>query len=244
MFHLKTSFCDLILTSVKKPLLVGGKGFIKLNHKSTYYYSLTRLNTEGYIFLNRNQIKVRGISWMDHQWANEPYSKDKWVWFCFQLNNNIDIVCFEYDDKIKKTYCATISFPNNVQQSFFDIKISSTTIWQSTKTGAKYPIEWKIEIPQAGILLQTTPIVKNPEMIFGEIIYWEGPINVFGKVKNHSVSGKGFMELVGFQVQKTKIEIFKTEFKQQVNKIFQVYIKKFLYQKFPIIKKFANFSFS
>ncbi|MFQ3674958.1 MAG: lipocalin family protein [Endomicrobiia bacterium] len=242
VFHIKSFFCDLILTSIKKPLLVGKTGFVKLNKKSTYYYSLTKLETNGYIFVKNKPIKVKGISWMDHQWANEPYSKDKWTWFCFQLNNNTEIVCFEYDDKIKKTYLATINYPNGTQKTFSDIKIVPTQhFWKSQKTGAQYPLQWNIEIPQANVSLQTTALLKNQEMIFGEIIYWEGPTNVCGTFNNHKVVGNGFMELVGFPVEKSKIEIFKSELKERLNNIFHLYIKKFVHQKFPIIKKFSKF---
>ncbi len=241
VFHVKNIFSDLILTSLKKPLLLGNTGFIKLNKKYTYYYSFTKLKTNGYIFIKNKPIKVSGTSWMDHQWANEPYSKDKWVWFCMQLNNNTEIICFEYDDKIKKTYFATINYSAGNQKTFSDVKIVFTkTFWKSPKTGIQYPLQWNIEIPQANVFIQTTALLKNQEMIFGEIIYWEGPTHVCGTFNNRKVTGNGFMELVGFSAEKSKIEIFKSELQEQINNIFHIYIKKFVYQKFPLIKKFSK----
>ena len=70
-YHIKSDVFDLILSSKKKPLLEGGKGFLKLTKgKSTYYYSLTNLETEGNITIGGKTIEVKGKSWMDHQWAN------------------------------------------------------------------------------------------------------------------------------------------------------------------------------
>ena len=48
-YHLKNEDIDLKLVSTKKPLLEGGNGFLDLHSKTTYYYSLTNLKTEGVI---------------------------------------------------------------------------------------------------------------------------------------------------------------------------------------------------
>jgi len=220
-YHIKTKNIDLILTSVKKPLLEGGKGFIDLNPDKTYYYSLTNLKTEGRIKIQDKWIDVKGKSWMDHQWADVPYNENKWTWFSIQLDNNIEIVCFEYDDRKTKSYLASISYPNDKHKhiSKFELK-SLGEKWKSKRTGTTYPLSWEIKIPSEKIKLKVEPLMKNPsqEIIFGTINYWEGPLKIKGFVNNKKVKGEGFMELVGYASDYSKTKILKNEVTNAIKK--------------------------
>ncbi len=219
-YRIKSEFFDLTLKSTKKPLLEGGRGFIELNSKKSFYYSLTNLKTEGYITVNGKRIRVKGQSWMDHQWADVPYSKDKWSWFSIQLNNNTEMVCFEYDDKKKKVYLASISYPNGNTTHTEDVLLTPLgKVWKSKITGAKYPLLWKIQVPSKKIDLVVSPLMKEQEMIFGPINYWEGPLRVKGKVNNKNVTGKGFAELVGYPTNKFFVEFYRPELKRLEKKI-------------------------
>jgi len=40
--------------------------------------------------------------------------------------------------------------------------------------------------------------MKDQEMIYGAINYWEGPLDVTAKIRGKKVKGVGFMELVGY----------------------------------------------
>ncbi len=225
-YHIKTEDFDLRFKSVKKPLLENGNGFIdfksKSADKSTYYYSLTNLETEGEVRINGKWIKVKGKSWMDHQWADSSYSPDdKWTWFSVQLEDNTDIVCFEFNDGKKSTYIATISDSKGRQVSAHDITLTSTGIsWQSPLTKAKYPLSWKIEIPSKGISLETKPLLKKQEMVFGTINYWEGPLNIKGKINGKKVKGQGFMELVGYKKGVSEFRLLEKEVKNTARDVF------------------------
>jgi len=207
------------LTSVKKPLLEGGNGYVNLDSKKTYYYSLTNLKTKGEIRIKNKLIKVKGKSWMDHQWANVSYSKDKWTWFSIQLDNEIEMVCFEYDDGKTKTYLASISYSNGKQEHIHEVKFTPLKIkWTSPKTKTEYPLSWRIEIPQKNIDLKVTPLIKNQEMIFGTINYWEGPLTVRGLFNNQTVRGLGFLELVGCPAKYGNLKFARDETKKIINK--------------------------
>ena len=79
-------------------MLEGGKGFITVRGRESYYYSLTDLVTSGTVRVDGKWIPVKGRSWMDHQWADVAYTKDRWTWFSIQLNDGTDIMCVEYSD--------------------------------------------------------------------------------------------------------------------------------------------------
>lgn len=210
-YRVKTENMDLELTSVKKPLLEGGSGYVDLHSKKTYYYSLTNLKTEGVIRIKNKLIQVKGKSWMDHQWANVTYP-DKWNWFSIQLDNDTEIVCFEYDDGKDKTYLASISHPNDKQEHTNEVRFTPIGMeWTSPKTKTKYPLSWRIEIPSKNIDLEVKPLIENQEMIFGTIRYWEGPLTVSGKFNNKKVKGVGFLELVGRQSHYTNLKFYKNK---------------------------------
>jgi len=200
-YHLKNEDIDLKMVSTKEPLLEGGKGFLDLCSKTTYYYSLTNLKTEGRIKIENRWVEVTGKSWMDHQWANASYFKDKrgwWNWFSIQLEDNTEMVCFVYNDNKTKIYLADISYPDNRQEHFKKVKIiPSGKQWISLKSKAVYPLTWRIKIPAKNIDLNLTARIENQEILFGSINYWEGPLQVNGLFGDKKVNGVGFMELVG-----------------------------------------------
>jgi len=218
-YHIKTSNIDLILTSAKKPLLVGGRGFIDLNLDKTYYYSLTNLKTKGRIKIKNKWINVEGKSWMDHQWADVSYSKNKWTWFSIQLQNNIEIVCFEYGKGKNKTCLASISYPNNKQKHFTEVEFKPLEKkWKSKKTGTIYTLSWEIKIPKERIILEVESLINNQEVNFGTINYFEGSLNVQGNVGDRRVRGEGFMELVSYPSDYTKLKFLKDKFNWTLKK--------------------------
>ncbi len=215
-YRIKTDSFDFILTSGKKPLLVDNTGFLNSGTGyENYYYSLTDLKTEGTIYLNDSRIKVKGKSWMDHQWADTPYEKRiKWNWFSIQLDNNMQIMCYELVTKDKKTLLANLIDKAGKCRYTHDVIIKPLgKVWASEKTGAEYPLWWNIQIPAWKIDLMTRPLIENQEMIFSIINYWEGPINIRGRINNREIMGDGFMELVGCPNKKTWIKQYEEEFK-------------------------------
>ncbi|MCK9393580.1 MAG: lipocalin-like domain-containing protein [Candidatus Paceibacterota bacterium] len=196
-YHIVNDFIDLKLESTKNPLLLNKNGFIDLEMKTTYYYSLTRLKTTGLVKTKSGWTEVKGLSWMDHQWAQTPLtSDDEWTWLSLQLDNNTDILCFVYGNRIKTCHASIIdekgliTSTNNVSIKSIDTKYTSKLTKQT------YQLHYSIEIPEYKISLETSPIKINQEMIFGAINYWEGGINIKGTIKNKPISGKGFMELL------------------------------------------------
>ncbi|HNP75426.1 MAG TPA: lipocalin-like domain-containing protein [bacterium] len=222
-YHLKNEDIDLKLTSIKKPVLEGGEGYLDLHSKTTYYYSLTNLKAEGRIKIKNKWIDVIGKSWMDHQWADASYSKDKWNWFSAQLDNNTEMVCCVYDDGKVKTYFADISYADNHQEHYKEIEIiSSNQQWISPKSKAVYPLSWKIKIPTKNIELNLTAKVDNQEMLFGSINYWEGPLRVDGDFGGEKVKGVGFMELVGYPSQYNNVKYIRDEIGKTANRFISI----------------------
>lgn len=218
-YHLKNDYLDLVMKSKKEPLLVGGDGQVKLGSRSTYYYSLTNLETQGEMRLGKRIIAVKGQSWLDHQWADVSYVGDYWTWFSLQLDNRVEILCFEYNDGKNKYYLASLIDASGRQQHVRDFILTPLKInWRSPETKAVYQLSWQIEIVEYQIKLTVTPLIKKQEMVFGKINYWEGPLSVSGTFGGRSVNGLGFLELVGRPSHYNNLHLIK-DFAAKIKKI-------------------------
>lgn len=228
-YSLASDHFFLNLISNKKPLLENTTGYINLKVKDTYYYSLTDITASGHLKIGGNLIKVKGKMWLDHQWANCGWQPDddKWVWFSIQLENNIEIVCFEYGGKIK-TKLATIIYPDSRQKNTSIINFTSINIdWVSPKTGANYKLGWRIDIPEFDISLKVKPLLESQEMLFGVINYWEGGIKVEAKIKNQKVGGWGFLEIAGTPMPKNVGRILEKEIRQKIKSLLKQFLVKY-----------------
>lgn len=197
-FRIKTKEFDLDLVSEKKPLLAGGTGSMDLGTSTTKCYSLTRLKTGGKLKSDGKWIPVTGLSWMDHQWSPLIFNNEHaWTWFCFQLDDGTDIMCFEYGKKTKSRL-ATVSRPDGSLEVYPDVRFKPAgKPWISPKSDTAYPTAWTIEIPSADIHLNCRVRIAEQEMIHGPFRYWEGPVEANGTIDGEKISGQGFLELNG-----------------------------------------------
>jgi predicted secreted hydrolase len=199
LFHIKTEVMDLYLKSDAGPVLQGKDGLISVCGRESYYYSLPDLKASGIIKIGDKWVKVSGKAWMDQQWADVPYRKDKWSWFSTQLNDSTDIMCVEYDDGHKKDYIMTVADHKRPVQRYKHFSlIPGKDAWISKDTKAKYPTSWIIDLPEKKIRLEINSTMTDQEMIFGEINYWESPTSINATIGKRKIKGVGFMELVGY----------------------------------------------
>ncbi len=208
-YFLQTSDLDLKLISKKDPLLVDGRGWIDLGIKDTYYFSFTDMEANGKIKTKDGFESVSGRVWMDRQWSNDGYHpEDKWTWFSLQLENGMDILCFEYGDK-QKTRSATFYLPNGKQGSTRSVFFKPLgKIWKSSETKAVYELEWLIEIPELNLKIKTKPKNLNQEIIFGNINYWEGGLAIVAELDGKKIKGVGFLEILGVPMHKSLAKIY------------------------------------
>ena len=70
--------------------------------------------------------------------------------------------------------------------------------WTSPKSGAKYPIGWKIEIPGFGLNAEVVAAVDDQELALLPVAYWEGAVDVKGTREGTAINGRGYLELTGY----------------------------------------------
>ena len=201
---------DLMLTPLKPPVIHGlngiskkGEGFAQASH----YYSLTQIETRGTLKVKGLTLEVKGTSWMDHEFGSNQLSDNQvgWDWFGLQLDNGIELMLYHIRQKdgiIDPFSSGTLIWPDGSSKhlTLSDFQITSSGLWQSPKSGGKYPNAWQISMPGEGFTLSLMPSVSDQELITAKstgVTYWEGSVNVQGTRKGQAVSGKGYVELTG-----------------------------------------------
>jgi predicted secreted hydrolase len=202
---------ELLLAPERNPVIHGQNGISQKAEGEGYashYYSITRLKTEGKIFLRKKEIPVQGTSWMDHEFGSTQLREYQvgWDWFGIQLENGVDLMIYQIrhqDGRIDPYSRGTIILQDGIHHPLpqKEFQVQSLDRWRSQKTGGTYPSKWRVDVPSHRIELTLTPTVKDQELITQEstrVTYWEGSVKVEGKYQGNPIKGMGYVELTGY----------------------------------------------
>ena len=203
---------DLLLEMKKTPLIINGNGKIRMEGGKSFYYSLTRLKTNGSINREGKSMQVTGISWMDHQWGNFRVIKKNWDWFSFQMEDGTDYNLYLFRNKRHKPLKQYANILDEKNKTIFpkQIIISRNGLWQNQKTRHWYATDWEIILPDQRDTFLVAAKMKNQELFSINKFdffpsYWEGACSVIKKTANgKAVRGLGFAEQFPFRKNKIK----------------------------------------
>lgn len=192
----------LQVTALKEKVLQGDKGLSQKSKEignASYYYSYTRLKTEGTIFIKDKTYEVSGLSWMDREWSTSALGQDQvgWDWFSLQLDDATEIMIYQLrnkDGSIDEYSSGTVidKQGNKTKLSLKDFKLKVLEFWTSSDSEHKFPIKWSLELPKYKIKLVVETDLKEQMHNFS-IPYWEGAVRVSG-----SKTGLGYLEMTGY----------------------------------------------
>ena len=202
---------NLRLVSLKPPVLHGQDGLSQKGEgegQASYYYSLTRMQTEGTLKVDGREEKVRGLSWMDHEFSSNQLGETQvgWDWFSIQLDSNTELMLYlmrRKDGSVDPYSSGTLVRANGTTRHFRanDYRVEVLDRWKSPSSGARYPMKWKVTIPAEQIELNIAPEFQDQELITNRstrVTYWEGAAAVKGSFKNKPVSGQAYVEMTGY----------------------------------------------
>ncbi len=171
---------------------------------ASYYYSYTRMTTEGAIRVNGRDHSVSGLSWFDHEWSTSFLESNHtgWDWFSLQLSTDSELMLFRMRDRERaaRDYLSGSFIDRSggvTPLAGNDFEISALATWKSLKTGIIYPSGWRIEAPGHGLSLTVSPWINDQE-ITSTFRYWEGAVSVKGRLGEQDVTGSGYVELTGY----------------------------------------------
>ena len=199
------------LRSLKAPVLHGQNGLSQKGEgegRASYYYSLTRMQTEGELTVNGKSEKVRGLTWMDHEFGSNQLREDQvgWDWFSIQLDNQTELMLYlmrRKDGSVDPYSSGTLVGADGVAKhlSNQDYRIEVLERWKSPMSGATYPMKWKVTIPSESVELDVLPAFPEQELITNRstrVTYWEGAVQIRGTARGRSVGGNGYVEMTGY----------------------------------------------
>ncbi len=197
---------SLQLVAEKSPVLNGDNG---LSQKSadvgnaSYYYSITRWQTDGHLRLGKDETKVSGLSWLDREWSSSALAAGQkgWDWFALQLSDGSEMMFYNLrkadgtqDVHSGGTWVAADGQSRHLNSD--EASVLVTKEWESPE-GGTYPSAWDIHAPGLGLSLAVTPILDDQEL-FTTVRYWEGAVDVTGTRNGAEVIGRGYVELTGY----------------------------------------------
>jgi predicted secreted hydrolase len=202
---------DLKLVSQKPPVLHGDRGLSRKGAgpgQASYYYSLTRIGTQGTLRVGQETFDVSGLSWMDHEFTSNVLSKEQagWDWMSLQLSDGSELMIYvlrhkdgSFDPDSSGTLVKKDGTWVHLPKEAFVIR--ATSYWDSPKSRARYPSSWEVAVFAHDMSLTVSPRLKDQELITSQstdVTYWEGSVSVAGTVAGHRVTGSGYVELTGY----------------------------------------------
>ena len=193
---------NLRLKPLKQPVIHGENGVSQKAAgagKASHYVSFPRLDVNGSI----NGTAVTGQAWMDHEWFTHQLESGQlgWDWFSVQLENGTELMLFQLrnsgggiDPFSSGTYVAADGKTKHLKRD--DFELQPLEYWKSPKTGARYPVRWRIAVPALAIALECQAAIPEQELLpeqKGSPVYWEGAVTYRG-----SSRGVGYLEMTGY----------------------------------------------
>ena len=198
---------DLNLEQGKAVVLHGEDGVSVKNEEpgnASYYYSCTRMPTEGRVSVGDKTYTVRGNSWMDREWSSSALGEGQlgWDWFALQLSNDHELMFYRFrrtDDAVDRfSYGAVVLPDGRVDTLSFDqVELDILDTWQSLGSGVTYPSAWRLQVPEHGLDLKIRPALADQELDLS-FRYWEGAVEFEGRFGESDVDGRGYVELTGY----------------------------------------------
>lgn len=197
----------LHLKSLKPPVAQGDRGLDAKGPElgnASYYYSFTRVAATGTISLGGVSTAVSGSAWIDREWGTSALSGGVigWDWFALQLSDDRELMYYRLrqpNGDPSPFSSGSIVTADGVSRRLGadDVRLTATGLWRSKRTGIRYPVAWRLEIPSEDVTLEITPYLENQEVDLS-VRYWEGAVHATGSDGTSELTGQGYLELAGY----------------------------------------------
>jgi predicted secreted hydrolase len=198
---------ELWLESAKPPVLQGERGLSRKGPEpgnASYYYSLTRMPTRGTVRVRGERLAVEGIAWMDREWSTSALGPDLagWDWFAIHLDDGRELMFYQ----LRRKDGAAAEWSGGVLVDARggtrlltrdEVRLETRGTWRSQRSGVAYPAGWRLTDLRSGLTLELEPRLADQELDVGTR-YWEGAVQARGLEGGRSITGSGYVELVGY----------------------------------------------
>ena len=198
---------DLTLTATKPVILQGERGLSQKSAEpgnASYYYSYTRLPTQGTVQVAGRTLTVTGASWLDREWSTSALGPEQsgWDWFALQLDDGRDLMLYRLrrkDGSVDPFSNGTLVEANGQARRLLwnEMILQPLGEWRSPHNGDRYPARWRLQIPSEQLDVTVTPKIADQEMRLS-VRYWEGAVTVDGHAGHRAIGGQGYLEMTRY----------------------------------------------
>lgn len=208
MLHAEGEGYELTLDAqpLMQPVLNGDHGLSRKASErgaASYYYSIPRVAVRGKLLRAGVPSDVQGLAWLDREWGSGSLGANEqgWDWFALQLQDGSSFMFYAMrnrDGTRDSNSAGTwVDSAGRVQALSTDqVMIDVSDHWVSPR-GGRYPSRWRVRVPAVGLDVEVRPVLANQEL-GTKPRYWEGAVDVSGTREGHDASGRGYVELVGY----------------------------------------------
>ncbi len=168
--------------------------------RGMFYNVYPRLRLEG----RRGRDPVRGLAWIDHQWGDpDSLMEDAgvkrvraWDWFAINFENGDDWLVYVIKDAQRGSPLARMVLAFDAHggvRSLRDFTLEPTEFWESPRTFIRYPVGWRIKVPEMAAEVVFRPFAADQEIpVYGiHRAVWEGAGDVSASHRQTPGEGHG-----------------------------------------------------
>lgn len=199
---------DLVARPTQRAVFHGENGFSAKSadgSSASHYYTLPRLALEGAVRIDDERLDVRGEGWMDREFSSNHLAERQvgWDWFGLHLDDGRALMLFRLrradgsTDFASGTLVETDGSARPLGPGAFSVEPRRR--WTSPETGARYPVDWDVAVPSAGLRFTVEAAVdtqENRSAARGGLYYWEGAVDL--RAADGRALGRGYAELTGY----------------------------------------------
>jgi predicted secreted hydrolase len=197
---------QLELVPLQAPVLNGQAGLSRKSDEegsASYYYSVPRLQAKGQLVRDGQTFAVTGLAWLDREWGSGSLGLRQagWDWFALQLEDGSSLMFYALrttdggrDPHSAGTFVEASGAARPLANQ--DVAVAVTGEWRNAH-GERYPARWHLLVPALALDLEVRPVLADQELT-GRPPYWEGAVDVSGTRGAKRLTGRGYVELVGY----------------------------------------------
>lgn len=216
---------DAVLESAKPVVLNGDGGITRKNAGASKHFSYTRMSVAGQTLDDGVIETFTGAAWMDREFGS--WEQGNWDWFSIQFDDETELMIYRFatgssglDGGSTGTFVDRDGKCQYLERKDFEIEVLST--WTSGKTRAEYPSRWRVRVPVLDIAVEIVTLIDDQELDTRGttmIVYWEGACSVAGTRAGNPISGRAYVELVGYDRSHENMDIATFLFTDPIRRI-------------------------
>ncbi len=193
----------LDLTPRRAPMLQGRQGLSRKGSEpgnASYYYSITRLASSGYLQRQGRRVALQGESWLDREWSSSALEPEQvgWDWFALQFDSDEELMYYQLrrqDGTIDRHSAGVLVAAHGSRLDLDPGAIELTPLrWWRSPHGGRYPVAWRLRLLRDNRVLEVEPLLDDQYMDLS-IRYWEGAVRILQQGRE---VGRGYLELTGY----------------------------------------------